>query len=101
MIFTDMTRRLDEGTAKEIQDVLEERFGEPITDVRPVIAENLTCEGCGCMKQLEEEETCDECGSMPTNIDENMFQPPWGKPPADPGKTWVDSKTRERFVIKR
>ena len=64
-----MTRKLNESVVSEIERALTERFGDPLTEVRPMIAESLTCEGCGCMKQLEEEETCNQCGMMQTELD--------------------------------
>lgn len=89
-----MTRKLDEASRKKIEQALSERFGDPIIGVQmPRLVEAALCEGCGCMKQLEEEEACSECGTMEAEIDESWGSnrnPPW-QPPADPNKTWISS----------
>lgn len=69
-----MTRKLDEANLKQIERTLAERFGDPIDGVvLPQLVEASLCEGCGCMKELEEEETCNQCGMMTTELDES-----WG-----------------------
>lgn len=92
-----MTRKLTESGLKQIEQTLIERFGDPIIGVElPRLTEASVCEGCGCMKELEEEETCSQCGTMATELDESWGSnrnPPW-QPPADPNKTWISSRWR-------
>lgn len=66
-----MTRKLDEGTVSQIERALTERFGDPIAvGIAPKPIVPTLCEGCGCMQQLDEEETCSECGMMAPELDE-------------------------------
>lgn len=63
-----MTRKLDENAISRLERTLAERFGDPLTAVRPIIIESCTCNQCGGMMELEGD-TCSECGTMEPELD--------------------------------
>lgn len=64
-----MASKLNESAVRDIKKALQERFGDPITGVpatvktTQIVEAALTCEGCGCMMEMEPD-TCEGCGSM-------------------------------------
>lgn len=70
-----MTNRLDELTAQELAQVLNERFGDTINAVTPECdkcdGEKLKCKKCGGMLNVNGD-VCTQCGMMPEAIDHTV-----------------------------
>ena len=65
-----MAHRLDEGTVRQLERALSERFGDPLTTViqEAPIAGPLTCDKCGFMAEGDDSTTCQNCGAMPSSM---------------------------------